>query len=52
MAETGQKSLHRQLIMEAGLMEINTLRTWVEMARARILSAAHQSGEMNEIGKP
>ena len=39
MAENGQQSLHRQLIMEAGLMELNSLRTWVEMARARIVSA-------------
>lgn len=40
MAEIGQSSLHRQLIMEAGLMEINTLRTWVELARARIVSTS------------
>jgi DNA-binding PadR family transcriptional regulator len=36
MAEHGQESLHRQLILEATLMEINSLRTWLEMARARI----------------
>ncbi len=39
MAEVGQQSLHRQLIMEAGLMEINNLRTWVEMARARVAAS-------------
>lgn len=45
MTAVGQMSLHRQLIMEAGLMELNTLRTWVEMARTRIITVAHQTGE-------
>jgi DNA-binding PadR family transcriptional regulator len=29
-------SLHSQLLMEAYIMEINTLRTWLEMARNRL----------------
>jgi len=49
MAAVGQMSLHRQLIMEAGLMELNTLRTWVEMARTRILTIAHQTGEFQSL---
>jgi hypothetical protein len=36
MIEHGQESLHRQLILEATLMEVNNLRTWLEMARARV----------------
>jgi DNA-binding PadR family transcriptional regulator len=38
MKEHGQESLHGQLIMEATLMEVNNLRTWLEMARVRVLS--------------
>lgn len=30
-------SLHSQLLMEAYIMEINTLRTWLELARNRVL---------------
>lgn len=30
-------SLHSQLLMEAYIMEINTLRTWLELARNRLL---------------
>jgi DNA-binding PadR family transcriptional regulator len=39
MTEHGQESLHRQLILEATLMEINSLRTWLELARARVSAA-------------
>jgi DNA-binding PadR family transcriptional regulator len=49
MAENGQASIHRQLIMEAGLMDINSLRTWVEMARSRILAIARQTGEIKAV---
>jgi DNA-binding PadR family transcriptional regulator len=38
MVESGMVSVHRQLILEAGLMEMNSLRTWLEMARSRIQS--------------
>lgn len=50
MEETGQQSLHRQLVMEASIMELNTLRSWLEMARVRILAASRQSGD-NPTGK-
>jgi DNA-binding PadR family transcriptional regulator len=43
MAEHGQESLHRQLILEGTLMEINSLRTWLEMARARIIRTTGES---------
>jgi DNA-binding PadR family transcriptional regulator len=33
-------SLHSQLLMESYIMEINTLRTWLELARTR-LQVAH-----------
>ncbi len=32
-------SLHSQLLMEGYIMEINTLRTWLELARTRLLLA-------------
>ena len=35
-AQEGGMSLHQQLIKEAALMDINTLRTWLELARARL----------------
>jgi len=38
MSEHGQESVHQQLILEATLMEVNTLRTWLEMARARLVA--------------
>jgi DNA-binding PadR family transcriptional regulator len=50
MRELGQTSVHRQLIMEATLMEINTLRTWLELARARI--AAMASAEYKAAAVP
>lgn len=36
-------SLHSQLLMEAYIMEINTLRTWIELARTRVLLAKTKS---------
>jgi DNA-binding PadR family transcriptional regulator len=36
MEESGQVSLHSQLAMEAYLLELNTVRTWLEMARVRL----------------
>jgi DNA-binding PadR family transcriptional regulator len=35
-------SLHSQLLMEAYIMEINTLRTWLELARTRLQLAHSQ----------
>ncbi len=49
MAEVGQQSAHRQLIMEWTLMELNLLRTWLEMARARIAALAIQTGEFKAL---
>ncbi|GEM_PF-454855 len=49
MTELGQASLHRQLMMEATLMELNTLRTWLEMARARIIAQATATGEYQAV---
>lgn len=47
MSELGQMSVHRQLIMEATLLENNTLRTWLEMAKARI--AATMTNELRAV---
>jgi len=37
--DTASYSLHSQLLMEGYIMEINTLRTWIELARSRVLLA-------------
>ncbi|MDX2161408.1 MAG: PadR family transcriptional regulator [bacterium] len=47
MNELGQTSVHRQLLMESTLMENNTLRTWLELAKARI--AATVTTEMRAV---
>lgn len=47
MSESGQRSVHVQLIMEHTLMETNTLRTWLELAKARI--SATMTGEMRPL---
>jgi DNA-binding PadR family transcriptional regulator len=47
--ETGKASLHRQLSLEASLMELNTLRTWLEMARARLMAVGVQTGEFRMV---
>lgn len=49
MTEHGQESLHKQLILEATLMEINSLRTWLEMARARLAAVARATGEFKRL---
>lgn len=36
MEAEGTISLHSQLLMEAYMLELNSLRTWLEMARARL----------------
>jgi DNA-binding PadR family transcriptional regulator len=49
LAETGKSSIHKQLLMEATMMELNTLRTWLELARARVAAMGIQTGEFREI---
>jgi DNA-binding PadR family transcriptional regulator len=49
MTEHGQESVHQQLLLESTLMEINTLRTWLEMARTRITAAARSTGEVKSV---
>jgi len=49
MEEHGQVSIHAQLLMEGYMMELNTLRTWLEMARNRLMLHARQTGELNAI---
>lgn len=46
MEEHGTVSIHAQLLMEGYMMELNTLRTWLEMAKNRLTMYAHQTGEM------
>lgn len=49
MEEHGQVSVHAQLLMEGYMMELNTLRTWLEMARNRLLLHARQTSEMSTL---
>jgi len=49
MEEHGQVSIHAQLLMEGYMMELNTLRTWLEMARNRLSLHARQTGEVSAI---
>jgi DNA-binding PadR family transcriptional regulator len=46
MNDLGQPSVHQELMMELLLMEINVLRTWLEMARARLLTRARTTAEV------
>lgn len=45
MNNSEQVSVHKQLILEVALMEMNTLRTWLELARARLIGLARATGE-------
>lgn len=36
MSEYNIPSIHRQLVLESTIMEISALRTWIQMARARL----------------
>lgn len=49
MEEHGQVSVHAQLLMEGYMMELNTLRTWLEMARNRLLLHTRQTSEMSTL---
>jgi DNA-binding PadR family transcriptional regulator len=51
MNQMENPSIHRQLIMEGSLMEINTYRTWLEMARSRLTALAIQTGEFRAADK-
>lgn len=49
MAEHGQVSVHAQLLMEGYMMELNTLRMWLEMALNRLKLHARQTGEVSAV---
>lgn len=49
LQETGKGSIHRQLLMESTMMELNTMRTWLEMARARLTAVGIQTGEFRTV---
>lgn len=49
MEEHGQISVHAQLLMEGYMMELSTVRTWLEMARNRLMLHARQTGEHNAV---
>lgn len=49
MEEHGQVSVHSQLLMEGYMMELNTLRTWLEMSLNRLKLRARQTGEVTAI---
>jgi DNA-binding PadR family transcriptional regulator len=39
--------VHLQLILEANIMEVNTVRAWIQMARARLEAEAQHNGDIN-----
>lgn len=45
MEEYGLKSVHKQLLLESYLLDLNALRTWLEMARSRLEALARATGE-------
>ncbi len=45
--DTSSYSLHSQLLMEGYIMEINTLRTWLELVKTR-LQLAHSQKESSD----
>ena len=47
--ESGLGSLHQQLAMEAYIMELNAIRTWLEMAHNRLAVHAIQTGEFPAV---
>lgn len=49
MDEYGLGSVHKQLVLEATIMEINAMRTWLEMSIARLRAIAIQTGEFKSI---
>lgn len=49
LREYGKASVFRQLVLEGAMMDQNTLRAWLEMARARLQALAIQTGEFNVI---
>ncbi|MFN8373740.1 MAG: PadR family transcriptional regulator [Anaerolineae bacterium] len=51
MSEAGQDSVHKQLLLEITLMEVSTLRTWLELARARLSAVGRATGEF-KAAKP
>lgn len=46
---SGKGSLHRQLLMEATMMELNMLTTWLQLARARLMAVGVQTGEFRAV---
>lgn len=49
LKEIGKSSVHRQLLVEATMMELNTLRTWLDMAKARLTAVGIQTGEFKVL---
>lgn len=49
LKDAGKSSVHRQLLVEATMMELNTLRTWLEMAKARLTAVGIQTGEFQAL---
>jgi DNA-binding PadR family transcriptional regulator len=49
LKELDQVSVHRQLVMEASLMELNAHRTWLELARTRIDAEIRHTGEFDAV---
>lgn len=49
LEEMGVATLHQQLTHEAMVMEINAVRTWLEVTHARLSGIAHQTGQYEAV---
>jgi DNA-binding PadR family transcriptional regulator len=49
LEEMGVATLHQQLTHEAMVMEINAVRTWLEVTHARLSGIVHQTGQYEAV---
>lgn len=47
--DEGVDSVYRQLVLESSLMEINSMRTWLEMSISRLTTFAKRTGEFDAV---
>ena len=49
LEDEGVGSVYRQLVLESSLMEINSMRTWLEMSISRLTMFARRTGEYDVV---
>lgn len=42
-------NVYRQLVLESSFMEINSMRTWLQMSISRLTAFAHRTGEFDAV---